>query len=58
MKIDDTIRKPAAAPAADELERELADDALYGSSGYFVKTDVRVGPMLGVPDEYGKNSPY
>lgn len=48
MKTQHALRPTATAPAMDELERELAGDAMYGSSGYFVRTDVRAGSDFAV----------
>lgn len=48
MKTQHALRPTAAAPAMNELERELAGDAMYGSAGYFVRTDVRAGSDFAV----------
>lgn len=39
MKIENTLQQPQP-----KLETELAQDELFGESGYYVRTKLKVGP--------------
>jgi hypothetical protein len=42
MKIENTLQQPQP-----KLETELAQDELFGESGYYVRTKLKVGPDYG-----------
>jgi hypothetical protein len=51
MKIENTLQQPQT-----KLETELAQDELFGESGYYVHTSLKVGPSVNNACNWGADS--